>query len=244
MWYDLQLHLGEGTGEQSPDTARQWLAGLMNNAPEKDRPDLRLFHIKNNTQYLDGVSPFRFGAGKEMIRLYAVGESSCDLLAAEGHKLTRLLSRELQKPIKEIRQSGESSIQGLPYFLNYNIRNLVLRDFNWGDIKSINLRDKDCWKESFLLESLTKTIEKGLREQANLIARDGDDSTFEAPEDILIEILDVGSFRPFEVKPNTKSHRLAATKVVFKMNVKLEGIWHVGRLTARGCGLIRANGGY
>lgn len=244
MWSDFQLHLGAGSGEQSPERARQWVAGLMNEAQAEERPSMRLFHADEMGHPMDGVSPVRFGAGRDMIRLYAVGASACDLLAQDGHKITRLISRNLARPIKEIRQSGQCNIEQIPYLYPHHIRGLVLKHYSWDELKPLDICKPGGWDQPKVREAIVRSIETGIRDQAKLLSLDGMGLNFEAPDDVLVDLISVDKIVPFEVKPGSRRFRLSAQKIQFRLNLKLGGPWHVGRLTSRGFGLIRACGGY
>lgn len=238
-WYEFQIHLPQQAAERttSAQAARHWIASLMANAAPKDRPDLRLLH-GTTPETSAGIATIRFGWGNKIIRILAVGEASCDLLAAEAHKVTRLLSRSLNMPLRETRHSGTCRILPIRPMQRYAIRNLALRDYQWDDIKQ-SVLDGSWTERPEIPHAVASTIETGLRQQCELLAMDAASATLALPDDFMLQIDSIGDLQSFRVKPDADFYRLSAVRVRFSVNVELQGVWHVGRLISRGLGLVQ-----
>lgn len=251
MWTELQIHTGEADKARIfeaeadiPGRKERAFIARLSGAAGNVLPG-EFFHESNA-----GVAPVRFGGFPAGIRIYGVGAQGVDLVESHGSRVRRLVSDWAGRPLMEVRNSGDNALRPSRRLIAYRIPRLVFQRSRVGD-RNLMRRVADRYTggpEDLAIpeirEAILHEISHGLARQATDLH--GHDPRFGLDEhgeslDILEipwEIVSVGRFRQERVSGGARApvFGLAAVELVVRGGVDLEGVWHVGRLAARGYG--------
>ena len=191
--------------------------------------DPAIFHYNKDKHPSKGVSPFRFAGGKNF-RIYAVGDDAVRLLNAEAHKITRLLELAYGTDLLEERRVGMFDAGIDRSLKTFYVRSLVLQQdpAHHKKLMAMEAGAREAWIDSLIRRGLAKQLRKL-------------EIPFEIDDPMLVmgDIKVNGGYSSVEVKPGI--FFMAANKVTFRANLRLEGPFHVGHLISRGHGAILKN---
>jgi len=213
--------------------SRKLLAAL--DSEHCDRPGGALprlfFHYDDSGKPLQSLPMIRFGYGKNLIRIQALGEDGVRLLQAQTPSIIGLLAEHFKRPLPVRVLYPEVSIATADRMIGYQVGSLVVA------MHAEKLDAFSAKSEEGKRNHIRDKIVRGLQRQCVELGLD-------FPGAIAISI---GSNIPqptrIRVKPNTKDYAFCISRVPFFCNLALRGLWSVGHLTARGNGVIRRRTG-
>ena len=254
MWCELQIHIGEAAKNRihvealTPGRSERAFLARLSGAADHVLPG-EFFHAGNV-----GASPIRFGGFPGGIKIFGVGARGVDLIEKHGSTARRLVADWTGKPAREVRNYGETHVGLSPYPVTYSIARLVF------ERRKDRLHEKlgrlGHGREDLRIPEIRNAILRALREGvarqiADLHKGDLALATGDYDDPIDIEEIDVAA-QPWEIvsverflservsgigqKP---AYGLMACDLVVRSPLRLDGVWHVGRLAARGYGQMQ-----
>jgi len=230
------IHLGDRE-PVSPDGFRAVIGALSD---KYDEPlPAGLFNRQQNGETLNHLPGVRFGGGKGIGRIDAVGDEAVDLLGAIGHRLTRMLGKDKGRVLREQRYSGEVTAERNERgrLHRYHCRRLyIAKSDGGGRSKRAQAARKRLVEKpddtAAIVAMLEQRIRTGLERQAMTFDID-------LPMDYLIGEITVAGVGPAPYA-GKGTLGVVAKHVSFRSDLKLVGPWHVGYLQSRGYGAICA----
>lgn len=246
-WMELKLFLPSTNVPADATAARHWLAKLSTDHQKPLPPQ-----FWNKTAL--SPSAIRFGVLKEGVRIYGIGREGVELLEAHASTIRRLYSTAVGVPVMEQRLEGESRVIMSPYPVKYELARTVIQPQKDQTvfIDILNRHNRKVPSDDPVIQAhLIKQIRAGLVTQITLLH--AQDNVLEQPNDdgqitindimhAPIEIVCPGEVCFVPVGGASKKALMSIKGASFVSPFKLQGIWHVGRLRARGygkCTLLR-----
>lgn len=185
-----------------------------------------IFNYSEDGRPLQGVSPFRFGGGKQF-HIYAVGDEAVGILNAEGHKITSLLGESYGNLLCEQRKSGIFGARLTGGLNRFRIHLLVLQQkpSHYKKLMAMSAADRNEYADTLIRQGLAEHFRKM-----------GVPLELDDPQLILGDTQINDDVFPVQVKPDIWF--LTAKNVTFRANLELSGIYHAGHLVSRGYGRI------
>lgn len=258
MWTDVQIFTGEAdrarifdAKSDIPGRKERAFVARLSGAAGHVLPG-EIFHESN-----DGVAPVRFGGFANGLRIYGVGAAGAELVETHGSTIRHLVSDWAGRPLKESRSSGATKVRYSRRPIAYRLPRLVFERYRVGE-RNLMRQVSDRYTggpEDLAIpeirEAIVSEIRNGLaRQRAELHGHDPRVTLDEDGADIDImesrwEILSVDGFRQERVSGLREKpvYGLAAVDLVVRGDLLLEGVWHVGRLAARGYGQMHRHCG-
>lgn len=224
-WMKVSVAL-PGVTAVDPSTVRRRLAAQNDNAPEKIRIPADIFNYNDSGHPLSRRSQIRFGGGKQF-QIFACGDEAVDTLAAEGHKIIKLLSLSYHADLCEQRETGRYDISLAKRLLTYRIPMMIIQQAPKEHKALVGMDEIE--KETFIEEKIRKGINLAM-------AAIGSELDLSHPEVLLGDVVVGGDIHPIEAKPQV--FFLAARDVSFRTNLDIKGPVHVGHLISRGYGQV------
>lgn len=196
------------------------------------------FNYGSTGRPLQGRPPVRFGAFSTGLAVQGVGPQGAEMVDSMAHHVRRIWSTHVGAPLVEHRYSGRNALRWAARPAEYLIHQLAfdLPKGWWIDQPQAKLT---------LLPHLAALIKRGLTAEVDDIHRNdmsihGSDVLNEI-DDMMIDIVSIDGVGLTKVNPGTTNRAVLpyAYGVRFKLTIDIDGIWHVGRLSARGFGKIR-----
>jgi len=228
------IRLGN-TERISGDKFRARLAAIVDNDPAI--PSALFNYDKKTGRPRNHLPGIRFGGGRGVGRIEAVGDEAVDLLAAVGHRVTRALGHDCGKVLPDQRYSGQVTSQQDGRVYEYIIPTLYAAKSSGGG-RSKKAEEWRSWlvdhadDHAAVSERLVGQIRQGLGVQADTFGID-------LPEDYLLGSLTFDRILPLPFA-QAGTFGIGVKRIHFQSDLKLVGPWHVGYLQARGYGSIRA----
>ena len=217
----------------SPDRFRNAVTAL---AKKYDHPlPPGLFNFGEDGQSLNQLAAIRFGAGRGLGRIDAIGSEATALLDSVAQQITDMFREEQELPVTDRQYRGEVTAVRVDSLHQYQVRRIVLAKPSGGG-RSKKADQQRQWLENHPndksgIAAIIKTkIHDGLVAQATAFG-------IALPDDFLLGAIDVDSIGPIPFT-GRESRGIIAKKTTFQSNLKLTGPWHVGYLQTRGYGLI------
>jgi hypothetical protein len=209
--------------------SRHLLAAL--DSKRGDRPGGALprifFHYDDSGKPLQSLPMIRFGYGRNVIRILALGEEGVSTLQAHTPSIIGLLAEHFQRPLPVKISYPEVSIATSDRMMGYQVSSLVVA------LHAEKLDAFSAKSDEAKRAHIRAKIIRGLKRQCVELGLD-------LPDDVTVSL---GSALPsptrIRVKPNAKDYAFCISHVPFFCNLTLRGLWSVGHLTARGNGVIR-----
>lgn len=248
MWQEIKIPLPEDVlarvfppqrGGPRGDDARNITAHL-NELAGYPLPN-QFFNYNDKGQPLNGRPPVRFGSFSRGISVQGVGVQGCDLLRSCGHHVRHLWSVKNDVPLREVRSSGRNAISWSPRPIDYFVHQMAVDPpKQW-----LHLGKEAKFDVQDLKPLLQESIKRSL--MAEIRCLHGEDPSIDGSEvlsqwdDVRIDVIDVArlGFHPTHTSRASKAVLPAVKHVRFRAAIKLDGIWHVGRMSSRGLGLVR-----
>lgn len=218
----------------SPDGFRAVIGALAAKYNEPLPPSL--FNRGPDGKTLSGLPGIRFGGGRGVGRIDAVGEQAVETLSAMGHRLTRMLGKDKNKVLKEHRYAGDLLAETDGRLYRYHCRRLYLAQSNGGGrSKRAEALRKSLIENPGDTAAIAALVEQRIRDG---LVRQGLTFGVDLPGDFLIGEVNVEAVGPAPYA-GKGTLGIVAKKITFRSDVKLHGPWHVGYLQSRGYGAIR-----
>jgi len=249
MWREIKIPLPQHVLDQVFPSSRggthsedvRNITANLNELADFPLPNL-FFNYDEKGRPRNDRAPVRFGSFDKGISVQGVGIDGAKLIESSGHIVRRLWSLAHRTALQEHHYSGKNAIGWAPRPTTYYIHKLVLDNpKGW-------MRDQPDAKNA-LMAVAEKAIKASLlREIDNLHGHDpqisGSDVLSEWDE-IQFHVSSIESITLCMVNPGSANKAVmpAAKGVRFTSTVDLAGIWHLGRMGARGCGKVRRDFG-
>lgn len=231
-WLTLRVHFqaeAQITLPRSGDAAHKLAAKAAAQAESDPRctvpPEFFHHHIDaaGRRVVTSGLSPFRFGAGRDSLTLTAVGNEAVDLLEGGGHRLVRSLSRFASTPLRETWTRGALSLRSGAALHHYRIGFAILsrkplRALPVGaDLEAGSITPAvQAWAAQRILD--------GIARQARLIGLPEPDA------DALLQVTRIGGTSGYQRGIQRAYYGSVAKDVTFSSDIALRGPWAVGHL--------------
>lgn len=209
-----------------PDIARQKTAALL----DQFQPGLvsRLMNyevVEGKKRTITGFPPVQFAHNQDGFSLVGFGETGSALLADISAPLATAWSDHLDVPVKLDSKVIGCSIDPRPYMLTYQVPRMVVQK-RAEHLKTLG----DASTGKTFLESL---FLNSLRRQADFLG-------LKLPEGVKVNF--IGAKGEFAAKNGDGNPAcLGLRGATFETNLRLGGLWAVGRLLSKGYGLINAD---
>lgn len=239
-WACLRMHFQEGaniTQPRSGDAAHKLAAKAADAASEDPRcavpPEFFHHRLSADGRRIagEGLSPFRYGGGKDSMTLTAVGSEAVDLLESSGHRLVRCLSRFGGTALRETWAHGQLGLRASRKLYHYRMR--------FGILTRKPLRGIPCGEDlaaGRMTEAVrawvAQSILDGIARQARLTGLPEPDA------DALLRVTQIGGAGGYLRGANKAYYGSIASEVRFSADLDLIGPWSVGHLCLLGEGRI------
>lgn len=221
----IQMHLRLGE-RIFPDVARQQTASLL----DAFQPELmnRLMNyevVDGCKRSITGFPSVHFASLKDGFSLVGFGDAGKEVLIDIAGPLVRAWSDKLNRYVGLDMKNVACTIDRLPYSLTYRVPRMVVQKNKSGLQKLANADTGIALVEGLFLRSIHR--------QAEYLG-------ITVPEDISVRF--VGAEREFAARNGEgRNSCLGFVGATFETNLRLSGLWSVGRLLSKGYGLFNAN---
>lgn len=227
-----------GGGPHAPEARN--VTARLNEAAGFPLPN-QFFHYDITGKPLGGRPLVRFGSFSAGISVQGVGEDGADLVESAAHHVRRLWSGHLGVPLSEQRYSGQCSIDWAGRPVDYYIHQLLVEPPNaWWEARQ-GLEEL----KPFLAQTIKRSLAAEIDSLHGRSPRVVNSDVLNEIDGIAVEIVSVESLRFKHLNPGggSKATLPCARSVRFRLPVSLGGVWHFGRLSARGYGKVRRDFG-
>ena len=216
------------------DEAHRLAAALVAGSEDDPRCAVpaELFHHTQDTagrRTLSGLSPIRFSANPKGMQITAVGDEAVDLLAASGHRLTRVFSRAARQPLREEWHGGHLGCKAMRTPVRYRIPSYVFTR-----LPAKRTPHAEAISNKQLTPGLGSWLEgrivSGILRQCALVGLP------EPDVEPLVRVVGVDRIQGMTREEHFSG--LVARGLVFEADVVLDGPWSVGHFCLLGYGAV------
>lgn len=219
----FQLHVITGV-KIFPDDARQKTASLLDQ--EKKELIAPLMNYDPATgKSITGFPPVHFAHNNNGFTMVGYGNAGHELVSSLAGRIALAWSSDLDKPVMVEGKQIPCDLQAEQYMVSYRVPRMVLQK---RPEHIATLSDAVAGKR-FIEALFLRSIER----QAQYLG-------ITMPKDVRVEF--VGCSGEFSARNGKGSPAcLGIRGAIFKVNLRLKGLWSVGRLMSKGYGLINAD---
>jgi len=231
--YEVRFRLPDHDQRWFGDQARKYVAKVLDG---ETNPEIKqLFHRDDEGNPIEKLALTRFGGGKELFRITAIGTEAVENLISLEGRIRRKISQEKGRPIQSESLSSEvaAGIEDGVGFYRVLYPVVTHRTKQTGKLLDLyNAKNTDSERDEVLRQWSFEHLIKGIKRQAN-------DLGIELPMgELPFHILDVGTLGLRHSVDDGKVKHASISYVDFMTTLKLKGHWAVGALTSRGYGAI------